>query len=66
MNLRDPKIIILIGMAFFAIAFIDSLTVSYYNYDCWFRCMHLVGKVATVGVAASLVWVIFVTVVKTK
>ena len=62
--MTNPKTIIIIGALCFFVAFVDSLTVSYYSYDCWFACMHLIGKVATVGVAAALGWLFIVTLIK--
>lgn len=66
MNLYNPKLIIGIGLLFFLIAFIDSLTVKTYRYDNWFESLHLIGKASVVGVGASLLWLILSTVIKRR
>lgn len=66
MNLYNPKLIITVDLLCFAVAFIDSLFVSYYDYDCWFRCLHLIGKLGAIGTGVCLAWLFVSTLIKNK
>lgn len=65
MNIYNPKLIIAVGAAFFAIAYIAHLKSGGPTYH-WFSAMHWIGQVATVGVFASLGWLIVSSLIRKR
>lgn len=66
MNLRNPKHIIIAGIVFFAIAFVDYIVYSPNVIYDWFDYLHWWGKLAIVGFVACLIGVFVVTLYKRK
>lgn len=60
-HIFDPRIILALGGLFFAIAYIDSLRVQDYAWNCFYDCLHFIGKAAIVGFFLSMAWLIVTT-----
>jgi hypothetical protein len=65
MNIYNPKLILAIGGLCFIIAYIAHLKSGGPIYN-WFGEMHWIGQVATVGVFASIGWLIVSTLIKRR